>query len=83
MVVNSIVEYYTLYCANAHRGDYHNSLVVDNKYDGVREKVKNFINARDKSEIVFTSGTTDGLNRIVFGYFKKYLKEGDEVLLTY
>ena len=81
-VVNSIVEYYNVYCANAHRGDYHNSMIVDQKYEGVREKIKNFINANDKSEIVFTSGTTDSLNRIVFGYFKHYLKPGDEILLT-
>ncbi len=81
-VVNSIVEYYNVYCANAHRGDYHNSMIVDQKYEGVREKIKNFINANDKSEIVFTSGTTDSLNRIAFGYFKHYLKPGDEILLT-
>jgi len=81
-VVNAITEYYTKYCANAHRGDYHNSQIVDTKYESVREKIKNFINAHDKSEIVFTSGATDGLNRVVFGYFKNYLKEGDEVLLT-
>ena len=81
-VVDSIVSYYNQYCANAHRGDYHNSQVVDSMYEGVREKIKNFINARDNSEIVFTSGATDGINRLVFGYFKNYLKEGDEVLLT-
>ena len=81
-VINDINEYYTKYCANAHRGDYKNSMIVDNKYEGVREKIKNFINAKDKSEIVFTSGTTDGLNRIVFGYFKKILNKDDEVLIT-
>ena len=81
-VVNAITDYYTKYCANAHRGDYHNSQIVDTKYESVREKIKEFINAHDKSEIVFTSGATDGLNRVVFGYFKNYLKEGDEVLLT-
>lgn len=81
-VIDSIVEYYSKYCANAHRGDYSNSQKVDMMYEGVREKVKNFIHAKEKSEIVFTSGTTDGLNRIVFGYFKKYLKADDEVLLT-
>ena len=81
-VVNSIVEYYTSYCANAHRGDYKNSMIVDTKYEGVREKIKKFINANDTSEIVFTSGTTDGLNRIVFGYFSKYLTKDDEVLIT-
>lgn len=81
-VVNEIVDYYTKYCANAHRGDYHNSMIVDEKYESVREKIKEFINARNKSEIVFTSGATDGLNRIVFGYFKNILKKDDEVLLT-
>jgi len=81
-VVDSMVDYYNKYCANAHRGDYANSQKVDSMYEGVREKIKNFIHAKESSEIVFTSGATDGLNRIVFGYFKKYLKEGDEVILT-
>lgn len=81
-VIDSMVDYYGKYCANAHRGDYANSLKVDNMYEAVRGKIRKFINAKEDSEIVFTSGATDGLNRIVFGYFKKYLKEGDEVLLT-
>ena len=81
-VVDSIVEYYSKYCANAHRGDYQTSQKVDFMYEGVREKIKDFIHAKEKSEIVFTSGATDGLNRVVFGYFKYYLHEGDEVLLT-
>ena len=81
-VVDSIIEYYQKYCANAHRGDYKTSQKVDAMYEGVREKIKNFIHAKEKSEIVFTSGATDGLNRIVFGYFKEHLKEGDEVLLS-
>lgn len=81
-VIDAINDYYTKYCANAHRGDYSNSQKVDTMYETVREKIKNFIHAKEKSEIVFTSGTTDGLNRIVFGYFKKHLKKDDEVLLT-
>lgn len=81
-VVEAVVDYYTKYCSNAHRGDYKNSEIVNAMYDGVREKIRKFINAKEASEIVFTSGATDGLNRIVFGYFKKYLKAGDEVLLT-
>ena len=81
-VIDSMVDYYSKYCANAHRGDYKNSLKVDEMYEGVRKKIQKFINAKETSEIVFTSGATDGLNRIVFGYFKKYLKKGDEVLLT-
>lgn len=82
LVVDSVVDYYTKYCANAHRGDYSNSQKVDSMYEGVREKIRDFINAKEKSEIVFTSGATDGLNRIVFGYFKNHLERDDEVLLT-
>lgn len=81
-VVDSIVSYYTEYTANAHRGDYTNSLIVDEKYEGVRDKVRDFIHAAKSKEIVFTSGSTDSLNRIVFGFMKYYLKPGDEVLLT-
>ena len=81
-VIDSIVEYYSSYTANAHRGDYDNSIEVDQKYEGVRQKVKNLINAKDTKEIVFTKGTTDSINTIVFGYMKYYLKENDEVLLT-
>ena len=81
-VVDSIVDYYTNYTANAHRGDYDISYIVDTKYEETREKVKDFINAKRKEEIVFTSGTTESLNMIVKGYFYKYLNDGDEVLLT-
>ena len=81
-VIDSIVDYYSNYCSNAHRGDYKISLKVDNAYEGVRKKIKKFINAKDTSEIVFTSGTTDSINRVVFGYFKYHLKPGDEVLIT-
>ena len=51
-------------------------------YEGVRDKVRDFIHAKSSKEIVFTSGTTDSLNRIVFGFMKTHLKAGDEVLLT-
>ncbi len=81
-VINSIVDYYENYSANAHRGDYKISAKVDEAYEGVREKVRKFINAKEASEIVFTSGTTDGINKIVFGYFINTLKKDDEVLIT-
>lgn len=81
-IADSISFYYNNYSANAHRGDYDLSLLVDNKYEGTRTLVKEFINARKNKEIIFTSGATDSLNKIIFGYFKNYLKEGDEVLLT-
>lgn len=81
-VIDSVVDYYSNYSSNSHRGDYDISLKVDSMYEGVRDKVKTFINAKRSEEIVFTSGTTSSLNMVVFGYMAKYLKEGDEVLLS-
>lgn len=81
-VKEAIDDYYDNYTANAHRGDYKTSLVVDNKYEETRSKIKNFINAKEGSEIVFTSGATQSLNYIIFGYFKNVLQKDDEVLIT-
>ena len=81
-VVDSIVEYYTKYTANAHRGDYSISLKVDEKYERVREKVKELINANSTKEIIFTKGSTESFNNIVFGYMENNLKSGDEIILS-
>lgn len=81
-VIDAITDYYRNYSANAHRGDYDISLKVDMAYEGVRDKVKEFINAKDRSEIIFTSGATESLNMIVNDFFKNILEEGDEVLIS-
>ncbi len=81
-VIEAMNDYYYNYGANIHRGDYKISLEASNAYEEVRNKVKNFINAKSSNEIVFTSGSTDSLNKIVFGFMMNYLNEGDEVLLT-
>lgn len=78
----AVSEYYNHYSANAHRGDYDISLKVDTMYEKTRELVKDFINAKSSNEIIFTSGTTDSLNKIIFGYFLDKLKEEDEVVIT-
>lgn len=81
-VIEAMNYYYYNYCANIHRGDYKISLEASNAYEEVRNKVAKFIGAKSPNEIVFTSGATDGLNKIVFGFMMNYLNEGDEVLLT-
>ncbi len=81
-VVDAVSDYYLNYSANVHRGDYSMSLKVDSLYEGTREKIKDFINAPSKKNIVFTSGTTDSINRVVFGFFANKLKENDEILIT-
>lgn len=75
-------KYYNEYSANAHRGDYDISLKVDTLYEKTRKLVKELIHAERVEEIIFTSGATDSLNRIIFGYFKYHLQKGDEILLT-
>ncbi|MEG1351128.1 MAG: cysteine desulfurase [Bacilli bacterium] len=82
VVIDSMNDYYNNYCSNAHRGDYSISHKTDVIYEDTRNVVKEFINAADSQEIVFTSGATDGLNLITNSFMKYYLKEGDEVLIT-
>ncbi len=81
-VIDKITEYYERYSANAHRGDYDISFKVDQEYEKAREIVRNFINARYREEVVFTSGSTESLNMIANGFFGKYLEAGDEVILS-
>ena len=81
-VVDSLVNYYTKHTSNIHRGDYDAAVVTNDLYDSTREVVKNFINCNNSNEVIFTSGTTMSINMIVFGFMKKHLHKGDEVLLT-
>ena len=81
-VINAMNDYYENYSANSHRGDYNIAFKVDDEIDLSRETVKRFINARRKEEIIFTSGATESLNMIVFGFFENILKENDEVILS-
>jgi len=79
---DTISDYYNNYSSNAHRGDYDISIKSSSNYENTRELVRKFINAESKEEIVFTSNSTDSLNKLIFGYFKNVLKDGDEVLTT-
>ena len=81
-VIDKVVDYYSNYSANAHRGDYKISIKVDLEYENARNTVQEFINAKSREEIVFTSGSTEGLNMIAEGFFGKYLEAGDEILIT-
>ncbi|MBE6155626.1 MAG: cysteine desulfurase [Firmicutes bacterium] len=81
-VIDKMVDYYENYSANAHRGDYDISYKVDLEFEETRDLVANFINAKDKDEIIFTSGTTESLNMIATGFFANLVDENDEILIT-
>jgi len=80
-VVKKMNEYYFDYNANIHRGGHHLGVRATESYEGVRVKVAGFINVDSKKEIIFTSGTTHGLNILAFGLRSK-ISKSDNIVLT-
>lgn len=70
------------YFANAHRGTYQFGLRIDEEFEGARMAIARFLNAASDSLIVFTPGTTIGLNMIAFGWGRRHVQPGDEILTT-
>lgn len=81
VVIDKMNDYYLHHTSNIHRGDYNAAVKTNEEYDNVREIVSKFINSKSK-EVVYTYGTTSSINMVVFGYMRKHLKKGDEVLLN-
>lgn len=81
-VIDSISNFYSKTNANVHRGIYKLSEEATALYEGAREKVSKFINAKNASEIIFTGNTNEAINLVAFGYAKKFLKSGDIVVLS-
>lgn len=81
-VVDAMVnEYYTVN-ANVHRGVHFLSQQATDLHEAARETVRQFINARESREIVFTRGTTESLNLVATAYGEAFLNEGDEVIVS-
>ena len=80
-VIEAVESYSKKYNANSHRGDYDVAHFVDKTVEETRNKTAKFINA-NPNEIVFTYGTTMSINTIAYGYANKFLKKGDEILIT-
>ena len=68
--------------SNVHRGIHTLSQRATDSYEGTREKIQLFLNARLKDEIIFTTGTTDSINLVASSYGGQHLSEGDEIILT-
>jgi len=81
-VIEAISDYYRRYNANIHRGVHHLSQLATQTYEDAREEVRSFLNAKETAEIVFTSGTTDGINLVANTYARMVLRSGDEVLIS-
>jgi cysteine desulfurase/selenocysteine lyase len=81
-VIDRIVKYYSEENSNVHRGVHYLSEVATEAYEGVRTIVKEFLNARDVKEIVFTRGTTESINLVAQSWGRRNISAGDEVLIS-
>jgi cysteine desulfurase / selenocysteine lyase len=85
-VPNLVIERGSKYLAeehsNIHRGVHYLSQKATSAYEGAREKVKRFINAKDVKECIFVRGCTEGINLVMHGYGRKFIGEGDEIIIT-
>jgi cysteine desulfurase / selenocysteine lyase len=82
-VIETLERYYREYNSNVHRGVHTLGTKATDAYEGAREKVRKFINAKSIQEIIFTRGTTTALNTVAASYAAANLKEGDEIVISY
>ena len=82
VVIDSMARFYAAENANIHRGVHHLSERATEAYDRVREQVARFINASSTREIIFTRGTTEGINLVAQSYGRTHLKPGDDIVIT-
>ena len=81
-VIDRLVRYQTTEHANIHRAVHTLSERATAAYEEARRKLQRFINAPDEREVIFTSGTTEAINLVMHGYGRKFIKAGDEIILT-
>ena len=81
-VVDRLAQHYLMETSNIHRGVHHLSEMATRDFEASREKVREFINAKETAEIIFTSGTTESINLITQSFGRSQFKAGDEILIT-
>ena len=81
-VINAINEYYSEYNANIHRGIHTLAEKATNEYEKTRKSISQFINSKSEKEIIFTRGTTEGINLIASSFVKNFLKKEDEIIIS-
>jgi cysteine desulfurase/selenocysteine lyase len=82
MVIERGAQYLQHEHSNIHRGVHYLSMKATTAYEGAREKVKRFINAREAKECIFVRGATEGINLVMHGYGRKFIGAGDEIIIS-
>ena len=81
-VIDSLVDYYSRTNANIHRGVHYLSEIATIEYEGAREKIQHFLNARESREIIYVRGTTEAINLVASTYGRKNVGSGDEIIVS-
>jgi len=81
-VIDAVMDFYERSNANVHRGVYELGVVATELFEGAREKIAGFVGAADPRTFVFTRGSTESINLVAHAWGRRFLEEGDEILLT-
>lgn len=81
-VIDTLCNYYRTLNSNIHRGAHHLAAEATEAYEQVRRRVQQYVNARSASEIVFTRGTTESINLVASSFAKRFLSDGDEIIIS-
>ncbi len=81
-VIDTINHFYAAHNSNVHRGVHYLSQLATRELEGARDIVKKFLNAASDKEIIFTKGTTDGINLVAQSYGRKFVNPGDEIIIS-
>src|SRR6476659_9676951 len=81
-VIDALVDYYSNYNANIHRGIHTLAEEATAAFEATRNSVQQFINAASREEIIFTRGTTEGINLVAYTWGRQNIKKGDEIIIS-
>lgn len=81
-VLDAIIDGYTHWNANIHRGVHHLSQVATQHHEAARQRVADFLGAASANEIIFTKGATDSINMLAFSFGEAHIHEGDEIIIS-
>ena len=82
VVIDTIIDYYTRYNSNIHRGTHHLSNLATEAHEAARKTVQDYINAEHEHEIIFTRGTTEAINLVAYSFGEVFVNPGDDVIVT-
>ena len=81
-VIDALVNYYTQFNSNVHRGNYTLSVRATEAHEAARKRIQNYINAAHDHEIIFTRGTTEAINLVAFSFGEAFIQPGDEIIVS-